>query len=227
MDGAWALYEAWVKMQTGKADIALVYAYGKSSPGDIRRVHDPPARSRTTLQPLWADSGVAGRPAGPGRPRRRHVHRGADGRGRGAPAGATPRPTRTPSCRGDAEAKALLDEDYFVSPLRKHDCPPITDGAAAVDPRRRRRGPRAHRPAGVDPGLRPPHRAARARRARPHHVGVDRAGRRRRPASPTARSTSPSCTRRSATRSSSCARRSGWATTCRSTRRAARWPPTR
>ena len=38
MDGAWAVYEAWVKMQIGKADIALVYAYGKSSPGDIRRV---------------------------------------------------------------------------------------------------------------------------------------------------------------------------------------------
>src|SRR4029078_12533724 len=37
MDGAWALYEAWVKIQLGKADIALVYAYGKSSPGNIRR----------------------------------------------------------------------------------------------------------------------------------------------------------------------------------------------
>src|SRR5450759_1219356 len=38
MDGAWALYEAWVKIQTGTADSALVYSYGKSSPGDIRRV---------------------------------------------------------------------------------------------------------------------------------------------------------------------------------------------
>ena len=34
MDGAWALYEAWVKLLTGEADTALVYAYGKSSPGD-------------------------------------------------------------------------------------------------------------------------------------------------------------------------------------------------
>ena len=33
MDGAWALYEAWVKLQMGEVDIALVYAYGKSSPG--------------------------------------------------------------------------------------------------------------------------------------------------------------------------------------------------
>ena len=38
MDGAWALYEAWVKIQIGDADTALVYGYGKSSPGDLRRV---------------------------------------------------------------------------------------------------------------------------------------------------------------------------------------------
>ena len=37
-DGAWALYEAWVKIQTGAADTALVYSYGKSSPGDLPRV---------------------------------------------------------------------------------------------------------------------------------------------------------------------------------------------
>ena len=35
MDGAWALYEAWVKIQSGHADTALVYSYGKSSPGDL------------------------------------------------------------------------------------------------------------------------------------------------------------------------------------------------
>ena len=35
MDGAWALYEAWVKLQHGEIDTALVYAYGKSSPGDL------------------------------------------------------------------------------------------------------------------------------------------------------------------------------------------------
>ncbi|HEX4457282.1 MAG TPA: lipid-transfer protein, partial [Polyangia bacterium] len=29
-------------------------------------------------------------------------------------------------------ASALLDAPYLVSPLRKHDCPPINDGAAAI-----------------------------------------------------------------------------------------------
>ena len=55
MDGAWALYEAWVKIQTGAIDTALVYAYGKSSPGDLRAVlsrqMDP-----YYVAPLWADS---------------------------------------------------------------------------------------------------------------------------------------------------------------------------
>ena len=34
MDGAWALYEAWVRLQHGDVDTALVYAFGKSSLGD-------------------------------------------------------------------------------------------------------------------------------------------------------------------------------------------------
>ena len=28
MDGAWALYEAWVKIITGEADVALAYGFG-------------------------------------------------------------------------------------------------------------------------------------------------------------------------------------------------------
>lgn len=55
MDGAFALYEAWVKLQTGEADTALVFAYGKSSPGSRRDVLatqlDP-----YTVAPLWPDA---------------------------------------------------------------------------------------------------------------------------------------------------------------------------
>src|SRR5436853_490596 len=32
----------------------------------------------------------------------------------------------------DVSADDLLQEPYWVDPLRKHDCPPITDGCAAV-----------------------------------------------------------------------------------------------
>jgi acetyl-CoA acetyltransferase len=38
MDGAWALYEAWVAIQLGEVDSALVYGFGKSSSGDIHEV---------------------------------------------------------------------------------------------------------------------------------------------------------------------------------------------
>ena len=54
MDGAWALYEAWVALQCGDIDVALVYAFGRSSLCDLHQVHglelDP-----YTLAPLGMD----------------------------------------------------------------------------------------------------------------------------------------------------------------------------
>jgi acetyl-CoA acetyltransferase len=38
MDAAWALYEAWLKIRMGEVDTALVYGFGKSSAGHLRRV---------------------------------------------------------------------------------------------------------------------------------------------------------------------------------------------
>src|SRR5260370_20963698 len=63
MDAAWALYEAWVPLQHGDLDSALVYGFGKSSSGDLPDV--------LVLQlapyyvaPLWPDSlSVAAPPA--------------------------------------------------------------------------------------------------------------------------------------------------------------------
>jgi acetyl-CoA acetyltransferase len=59
-DAAWALYEAWCKIQTGEVDTALIYGFGKSSAGNLRRTLalqlDP-----YVLAPLWPDSiAVAG-----------------------------------------------------------------------------------------------------------------------------------------------------------------------
>ncbi len=55
MDAAWALYEAYIKILTGEVDTALVYGFGKSSAGVLRRVlsrqTDP-----YTVAPLWPDS---------------------------------------------------------------------------------------------------------------------------------------------------------------------------
>src|SRR4029077_14639606 len=55
MDGAWALYEAWVLLQEGEIDAALVYGFGKSSPGSLRDVLamqlDP-----YYYAPMWPDA---------------------------------------------------------------------------------------------------------------------------------------------------------------------------
>src|SRR5262249_39447246 len=55
MDAAWALYEAYVKILTGEAGTALVYGFGKSSAGSLRRILalqlDP-----YLVAPLWPDS---------------------------------------------------------------------------------------------------------------------------------------------------------------------------
>src|ERR1700752_1210250 len=55
MDAAWALYEAYIKLLTGQVDTALVYGFGKSSAGTLRRVlalqTDP-----YNVAPLWPDS---------------------------------------------------------------------------------------------------------------------------------------------------------------------------
>ena len=130
MDGAWAVYEAWVKMQMGKTDIALIYAYGKSSPGDIRRVLsrqlDP-----YTVGPLWLDSvsiaalqARAGLEAGPFTAEQMAEVVAANRR-----AGAS---NPFAQLGGDVDAASLLAEPEFVAPLRRHDCAAVTDGAAVV-----------------------------------------------------------------------------------------------
>ena len=130
MDGAWALYEAWVRLQCGDIDSALVYAFGKSSLGDIRDVMtlqlDP-----YCVAPLWPDSvSVAALQAramlDAGRCTERDMAEIAARSRRDAKSNAAAQLT------GSADADALLREPYVVSPLRKHDCPPISDGAAAI-----------------------------------------------------------------------------------------------
>jgi acetyl-CoA acetyltransferase len=130
MDGAWALYEAWVKMQAGEVDVALIYAYGKSSPGDIRRVLsrqlDP-----YYLGPLWVDPvSTAALQA------RLGLEAGVFTEVQMAEVAAASRRHAESNpfaqVRGSAAADALLGEATVVSPLRRHDCAPVTDGAAVL-----------------------------------------------------------------------------------------------
>lgn len=130
MDGAWALYEAWVKIQTGAADTALVYSYGRSSPGDLRAVLsrqlDP-----YYVAPLWPDSvAMAGLQA------RAVLDSGVESERDWAEIAYRNRTAAQDNphaqLRGSPEPDVLLADDYVVNPLRRHACPPVSDGAAAV-----------------------------------------------------------------------------------------------
>jgi acetyl-CoA acetyltransferase len=130
MDGAWALYEAWVKVRTGDADIALAYGFGKSSAGDLRRVLalqlDP-----YLVAPLWPDSvSVAALQARLGLEAGLWTERGMAEVAVRSRAAAASNPAAQLS--GSVTADELLSRPYLADPLRAHDCAPITDGAAVV-----------------------------------------------------------------------------------------------
>jgi acetyl-CoA acetyltransferase len=130
MDGAWALYEAWVKIQTGEADSALVYAFGKSSMGDLPEVLTIQMDPYYTA-PLWPDAiSLAALQA--------RAYLEASGKTERDLAEVAARNRRAAAnnpkaqLRSSADPATLLGAPYLVSPLRKHDCPPISDGCAAV-----------------------------------------------------------------------------------------------
>ncbi|AJT68763.3 hypothetical protein T261_7161 [Streptomyces lydicus] len=125
MDGAWALYEAWVKLLTGEAETALVYAYGKSSPGDVREVLtrqlDP-----YYVAPLWPDSvALAALQA------RALIDAGLTDERELAAIAARSRTAAAANPHAQLRG-ATPPGDPLVAPLRTGDCPPIGDGAAAV-----------------------------------------------------------------------------------------------
>ncbi len=130
MDGAWALYEAWLKVLTGEAEVALAYGFGKSSAGTLRRVLalqlDP-----YLVAPLWPDSvAIAALQA------RLGIEAGlwseAEMAGVAARSRASARTNPLALVSGTMPPDDLLASPYLADPLRVHDCAPVTDGAAAV-----------------------------------------------------------------------------------------------
>jgi acetyl-CoA acetyltransferase len=130
MDAAWALYEAWVKVLTGEAEIALAYGFGKSSGAQLRRVLalqlDP-----YLLAPLWPDSvSVAALQARLGLDAGLWTEKdmaAVAARSRGA---ALDNPAAQVS--EEVAVSELLARPYVAEPLRAHDCAPVGDGAAVV-----------------------------------------------------------------------------------------------
>jgi acetyl-CoA acetyltransferase len=130
MDGAWALYEAYVRLQHGDIDSALVYSFGKSSPGDLPDVMVLQLDPYYTA-PLWPDSvSLAALQARALLESNGHSER--DLAEVAARSRKSAMDNQKAQVAGDFDVDALLADDYLVSPLRKHDCPPISDGAAAI-----------------------------------------------------------------------------------------------
>ena len=130
MDGAFALYEAWVLLQEGEIDAALVYSFGRSSLGDLREILalqlDP-----YYLAPLWPDPiSLAALQA------RALIDAGKATEADFAAIAARSRRDALANPHAqvalDVSADTLLEDEYVVSPLRRLALPPITDGAAAI-----------------------------------------------------------------------------------------------
>ena len=140
MDGAWALYEAWLRLQMDDIDVALAMGSGRSSTADPALIYsmemDP-----YYLAPLGADAvSFAGMQA------RALIEAGlVTERQMAEVAVRTRKDGKSRSYNqvtGDFDVDALLAEDYVRAPLRRHDLPPITDGAGRGGHR-----PRTTRPA--------------------------------------------------------------------------------
>jgi len=118
MDGAWALYEAWLRLQEGDIEIAVVTGSGRSSTGDPALIY-PMEMDPFFLAPIGADPlTFAALQA------RAVIAAGiADERSMAEVAVRS---------RGKGSVDELLADSYVRQPLRRHDVPPITDGAAAM-----------------------------------------------------------------------------------------------
>lgn len=129
-DGAWAMYEAWMRLLEGDIDVALAFGSGKSSPSNPAEVWaqqlDPyylaplgldPASLAAIQARALLDSGKASERDFAEVVKRSRLN-------------AKSNPNA--QLRGDVEIESLLDEPYVRSPLRKHDLPPISDAAVAV-----------------------------------------------------------------------------------------------
>ena len=130
MDGAWALYEAWLRLQIGDIDVAVAMGSGRSSTSDPELLYsmemDP-----YYLAPLGADAiSFAALQA------RSLIDAGKVTERQMAEIAARTRKAGKDSpfsqVTGDFDPDELLKADYVRNPLRKHDLPPITDGACAV-----------------------------------------------------------------------------------------------
>jgi acetyl-CoA acetyltransferase len=130
MDGAWALFEAWLRLMLGDIDIALVIGSGKSSPGEARATFalqtDPYTAAPLGLDPV-SMAGIQARALIDAGKATEKDFAEVVARSRRNALGNPNAQIRTAP-----RVEDLLDAPYDTAPLRKHDVAPNSDGAAAV-----------------------------------------------------------------------------------------------
>jgi len=129
-DGAWAMYEAWMRLLEGDIDIALAFGSGKSSPSNPAEVWaqqlDPYYLAPLGVDPASLAAIQARALLDAGKASERDFAEVVSRSRRNA------KGNPNAQLRGDVDTESLLAEPYFRAPLRKHDLPPISDAAVAV-----------------------------------------------------------------------------------------------
>jgi acetyl-CoA acetyltransferase len=130
MDGAWAMYEGWTRLQEGDIDLVLVYSHGRSSPGKPEQVYplqlDPYHLAPLGLDP-WSLAALQARALLDAGVATERDFAAIVARNRANATG-----NEYAQVSGTFDVDALLAEPYVREPLRRHDLPPVSDGAAAV-----------------------------------------------------------------------------------------------
>ncbi len=130
MDGAWAAYYAWLRLQSGVADTALVAAFGKSSEGSLPHVLN------LLLDPFYAAPLGLDAVSAAALQARRYMDRFGITREQAAVVAVKNRrqAQRNPFAqlpRQSTVAEVLASEPV-TEPLHVMDCAPVTDGACAL-----------------------------------------------------------------------------------------------
>ena len=131
MDAAFAAYYAWVRMQAGECDTAIVVGHGKTSEGEPERVLnlqlDPYYQAPLGLD-ADLDRGAAGERLHGAHRRDRPRPRRRSRRATAPPARAIP----TTQVRDAASADELQQTPWAVEPLRRGYLPPIGESAICL-----------------------------------------------------------------------------------------------
>ncbi|MGA4539999.1 lipid-transfer protein [Uniformispora flossi] len=138
MDGAWAMYEAFVRMKHGDVEIAVALGSGKSSTGDPAEIYplelDPYYLAPLGPDPVSLAALQARQLIDSGKTTERELAEIA-ARSRRDAANNPKQQVRS----AETDVDKILAEPYVRTPLRKSDLPPISDGASAVVLATRRR----------------------------------------------------------------------------------------